>query len=321
MTGVRRAEADENPDDLIRPPGVYERYGAIVPVGMETWPETYGRVAEIEDTLKANDAVVATEAAARWNVEVGDALVIVGWRGETVEVEIGQIVDGAKLQNAEIVVWDRWAKTKGWVSPDRVVVWGERDLLEQTLATARMPIGVRPDARYSKVRVEASWLTPDPNTPMKIAELKALVGEYKYVQAGRAVMRIDKEWTDKLQNVTVAGITTRCAPGMQARLNAAFARMQQANLTSVLDLPRSKKYGGCFRGVEKPAEGYLRTSRPSVRAWGTSFELRLKLVGKGCDVVRAWRAAGWAWVGTGPRSLVFQYTGRSSTGFFSPKCR
>jgi hypothetical protein len=129
MTGVRRAGPDDNPNDLITPPGEYERYGAIVPVGMETWPETYGRVVDIEDTLKANEAVVATDAAARWNVRVGDALVIVGWRGETVEVEIGQIIDGARLQNSEIVVWDKLAKTKGWVYPYSVFLWGERDLI------------------------------------------------------------------------------------------------------------------------------------------------------------------------------------------------
>lgn len=308
QTGVRRA-------------GTYERYGQILPVGVEYWPETFGKLIGIDETLKANEAVVSNEAAARWNVKVDDVLVIVGWKGETVDVAIGQIVPQAALQNSEIVLWDRYAKSKGWVYPDRVVLWGERANLEQIMETSKMPVNARPDNRFKNVRVEASWGPLDPNTPMKIAELKAMVGEYKYLQAGRAVMEIDKAWLKKLQPVTAGGVTVYCAAGMAPRINAAFAKMTAAGLTSALDMTQTRKHGGCFRAVEKTADYYLRTMRPSVRAWGTSYELRMKLVGKGCDVVRAWRAAGWAWVSTGPRSLVFQYTGRTSTGFFSPKCK
>lgn len=302
--------------------GKYERYGAILPVGLETWPETYGALVGIDETLLANEAVVSTQAAARWNVKVDDVLVIMGWKGETVDVPVGQLVDESLLQNSEIVVWDKWAKyAAAWVYPDRIVAWGFKEDLIEAMAEAQMPVDAKPDVRYRNARVETSWGPADPNTQLKAGELKALVGEYKYVQAGRAKMAIDAAWEKKLVNVTVGSNTSRCAPVMQSKLSAAWAKATSMGLMSAVDNNSFKKYGGCYKPIEKPADFYLRTSRPSVRAWGTAFEVRMKLVGKGCDMVRAFRSAGFAWTGTGPQSLVFQYTGRASVGFFSPKCK
>ncbi len=308
QVGVRRGET-------------YERYGSILPVGLETWPETYGALVGIDATLIDDRAVVSTQAAQRWNVKVGDDLVIMGWKGETVDIKVGQLVDERLLQNSEIVLWDKYAKhVAAWVYPDRIVAWGPRASLVKAMSEARMPVDAKPDIKFKNARVETSWGPQDPNTPLKPAELKNLVGEYKYIQIGRAQMDIDDAWERRLQNVTIGGNTSRCAPGMQPRLNAAWARATSMGLMSAVDTKSFAKFGGCFRAFEKPADFYLRTSRPSVRAWGTAFEVRMKLVGKGCDMVRAFRSAGFAWTGTGPRSLVFQYTGRTSNGFFSPKC-
>lgn len=302
--------------------GKYERYGAILPVGVETWPETYGALVGIDETLLASEAIVSTQAAARWNVKVDDVLVIMGWKGETVDVTIGQLVDASLLQNSEIVVWDRWAKTAAaWVYPDRIVAWGFKDDLVEAMAEALMPVDAKPDVKFRNARVETSWGTPDPNTPLKPGELKELVGEYRYVQAGRGRMAVDAAWEKKLVNVTIGSNTSRCAPMMQSKLNAAWAKATGMGLMSAVDNESFKRYGGCYKPQEKAADFYLRTPRPSVRAWGTAFEVRMKLVGKGCDMVRAFRSAGFAWTGTGPKSLVFQYTGRTSPGFNSPRCK
>jgi hypothetical protein len=298
----------------------YERYGAILPVGVETWPETYGKLAGIDQVLVANQAAVAQSAADLWKVKQGDVLVIVGWAGGIVEVPIGVVVADAKLQNSEIVLWDRFAKTKRWTYQDRVVVWGARADLEKTMAAARMPIGAKPDAAFSRARVEASWGERDPNTPEKPLELKKRVGEFKYVQNGRHRITADEAWTKTLEAVSAGGVKTQCARGIGKEVQAAFARMQSAGLTPVVNVKATQKYGGCHQAREKAADFYLRTPRPSVRAWGSAYELRLQLVGKGCDVVRAWRAAGWAWVSTGSTSLVFQFTGRQNGKFPSPRC-
>lgn len=307
QTGVRRGAE-------------YERYGAILPVGVETWPETYGKLAGIDQTLVANQAAVAQSAADRWKVKPGDVLVIVGWNGETVEVPVGVVAADAKLQNSEIVLWDRFAKTKKWTYQDRVVVWGARADLEKTMAAARMPVGAKPEPLFSKVRVEASWGDRDPNTPEKPLELKKRVGEFKYVQNGLHRITPDEAWVKTLENVSAGGVTTKCARGVGKEVQAAFAQMQRAGVAQVVNVKATQKYGGCHQAREKAADFYLRTPRPSVRAWGTAYELRLQLVGRGCDVVRAWRAAGWAWVSTGSTSLVFQFTGRPNGKFPSPRC-
>jgi hypothetical protein len=300
--------------------GTYERYGALVPVGLEAWPETYGVLAGIDAVLKAQKAAVATSAAARWNVKAGDSLVIVGWNGSTMDVPIGAIVEDAKLQNAEIVVWDRYAARAKWLYPDRVVMWGARGAIEKALVAAKMPLGVKPDVRSANVRVEASWGLKDPNTPEKISEIKARAGEFRYTQRGRHLIHIDDAWLATLEAVSAGGVSTKCARGLGKEVQAAFAGMQVAGLMPVLDVKATQRSGGCQVSREVAADYYLRTARVHVRAWGTAYEVRLKLVGKGCDVVRAWRSAGWAWVGQGSRSLVFQFTGRPAGTFPSPRC-
>ena len=300
--------------------GTYERYGALIAVGLEAWPETYGALAGIEATLTAQKAAVAQSAAARWNVKVGDSLAIVGWNGSIVELTIGAIVEDAKLQNAEIVVWDRFAARQKWLYQDRVALWGARADIEKALVAAKMPLGVKPAAQFANVRVEASWGEKDPNTPETIAQVKARVGEFRYTQRGRGLISIDTAWLKTLEPVNAGGVSTMCARGIGKEVQAAFARMQTAGLDSVIAVKATQTSGGCQASRETPADYYLRTPRPHVRAWGSAYELRLKLVGKGCDVVRAWRAAGWAWIAKGPNSLVFQFTGRPAGTFPSPRC-
>lgn len=265
---------------------------------------------DVTATAIRNDEAVLSKTSARLRKAlVGDVLVLRHWdRPETlIRLRVGAIVPDADAGNAEAVISRVSARLLGFSRPSRLAAWGDI---------------AKVDKAWTKLVPESylrrSATPPTIDSVLSQAELKLTYGEFM-VRRDRGRLESDPAWVKKnvvKHTYPIIG-TVACHRAMVEPLERVMAEVVAAGLQELIDVPDTKRAGGCFSAREVRTTTGTSGRNLSRHAWAAAFDINPSANRFGAKpnmdsrLIYVFRRNGFAWGGTWsiPDGMHFELVG------------
>ncbi len=261
------------------------------------------------EAIRHNEAVLGKTSARLRHAEVGDELVIRHWdRPQAlIRIRVGAIVPDEDAGSAEVVLSRNSAAAVGFSRPSRLVAWG--NIAKVSMAWAN----IVPDSYLRK-----SATPPNVDSVLSQAELKVTFGEFT-VRRDRGRIESDPGW--KARNVVAHDYPVigrvACHKAMEAPLLRALTEIYQSGLSDLIDVPDTKRSGGCYSAREIRTTNGTSGRNLSRHSWAAAIDLNPSTNRFGATptmdprIVYVFRRNGFAWGGTWsiPDGMHFELIG------------
>jgi hypothetical protein len=221
---------------------------------------------EVASELAVGRAVMSTRSAALRGARTGDRILLEGWNGELVELEIGVLVDDEEIDWVELVIAEADAARLGLVRPARLLVWGVDDLVALA-ATTRAAV---PDG---PIRVSLPGDPSPEDWVLPTVAVKERFGEFSFRRGVGDSIIIDRGWLERwIVEIELPLIgRLRCHRLVIPYLRGALREIEAAGLDGLIDLDDTQAAGGCFNA--RLMRGGDRGFALSRHAWGAAVDL------------------------------------------------
>ncbi len=260
-------------------------------------------------SIRNDEAVLSRTSARLRSARVGDVLVLRHWdRPKTlVRLRIGAIVPDADAGNAEAVISRLSAQQLGFSRPSRLAAWGDI---------------AKVDKAWTKLVPESylrrSATPPTVDSVLSQAELKLTYGEFM-VRRDRGRLESDPAWVKKnvvKHTYPIIG-TVACHRAMVEPLERVMTELVAAGLQELIDVPDTKRAGGCFSAREVRTTTGTSGRNLSRHAWAAAIDINPSANGFGAKpnldarLIYVFRRNGFAWGGTWsiPDGMHFELVG------------
>lgn len=252
---------------------------------------------DIAAALEAGTVVFGATSAGLRGARVGDTIEFIGWDRRAHTAEVGLIVADERIWWTELVFSTETAATFDFERIGSLRIWdhGVRDEFEIALHRAL------PDA---PIRVTSAEDPSNPDWVLPTVLIKQQFGEYSYrPRSGTDNVTMERDWYDAnivWVDAPVVG-RFRCHRAMEPLLVGAFAEIEAAGLSNLINRSNFQRAGGCYNA--RRIRGGDKGGSMSRHAWGAAIDFNTHRNPYGgpanmdpriVDIFRRW---GFAWGG------------------------
>lgn len=301
-------------------PAGYQIPSAVTAYPRDALTAIYDRAAVDQLINSASPAVILNQLTADlMGAQPADVLTVRTTAGAQVNLVIAAVLSDRQIGGTELLTETSVFELLSDQRDDRAVAYGITDRAAFVAATA--PLATRADTLLAM-----SWSPRNPDRPLTTAQLKAEIGEMPYVPTGPTTVAIEPGWlAANIVRPTVFNpqipIRSRCNVAIVEGLRGALADIAAAGLVHQIDLADTNTDGGCYNPRLSRISQYL-----SRHAYAVAIDINTAANCQGCkpvmncDVVRIFRAHGFAWGGNfrRPDGMHFEWVGERVDGFIYP---
>ncbi len=269
---------------------------------------------QVAAALTSHKIVLGERSARLRSATIGSRVTIVSFVDPLLEVpfEVGAIVPDEQAGGAEILIPSTSARFLGMERPARVTVWGD-GIENASLAF---------DKAFGTKYVRRSWTIPSVDAVENTAQIKEEFGEFAIRRrdgSATSTIAIDPEWLAKnivTVNLPIVG-EMKCNRQIVERLTDALNELYDAGIAALIDVPDTRRSGGCFNSREIRAVAGQSGRNLSRHSWGVAIDFNPSATPYGqpprvdARLVDVMRRHGFAWGGTWafPDGMHFEFIG------------
>ncbi len=245
---------------------------------------------ESSRTIKNGQIVVSKITAERYNLETGDFVNLVGLDNEIITLEVGKIVEDAKIGWFEGVVNKEVGFRLGITRNIQAIVW-------DTQINENFLIELYKNINYKKVRLSFREDKPNKNWVLPTVLVKEWFGDFQIKERDGVWITTEPSWREnniEQKRMPILGLTV-CHRLMWEPLEGALNQIIEEGLENTLSVEEFRTSGGCYapRRINRfDAGGSI-----SRHAWGIAIDINTKS-GYHPRVVEIFNEWGFAWGGT-----------------------
>ena len=245
---------------------------------------------ESSRTIKNGQIVVSKITAERYNLETGDFVNLVGLDNEIITLEVGKIVEDAKIGWFEGVVNKEVGFRLGITRNIQAIVW-------DTQINENFLIELYKNINYKKVRLSFREDKPNKNWVLPTVLVKEWFGDFQIKERDGVWITTEPSWREnniEQKRMPILGLTV-CHRLMWEPLEGALNQIIEEGLEDTLSVEEFRTSGGCYapRRINRfDAGGSI-----SRHAWGIAIDINTKS-GYPPRVVEIFNDWGFAWGGT-----------------------
>ncbi len=245
---------------------------------------------ESSRTIKNGQIVVSKITAERYNLETGDFVNLVGLDNEIITLEVGKIVEDAKIGWFEGVVNKEVGFRLGITRNIQAIVW-------DTQINENFLIELYKNINYKKVRLSFREDKPNKNWVLPTVLVKEWFGDFQIKERDGVWITTEPSWREnniEQKRMPILGLTV-CHRLMWEPLEGALNQIIEEGLEDTLSVEEFRTSGGCYapRRINRfDAGGSI-----SRHAWGIAIDINTKS-GYHPRVVEIFNEWGFAWGGT-----------------------
>ena len=244
---------------------------------------------ESSRTIKNGQIVVSKITAERYNLETGDFVNLVGLDNEIITLEVGKIVEDAKIGWFEGVNKEVGFRL-GITRNIQAIVW-------DTQINENFLIELYKNINYKKVRLSFREDKPNKNWVLPTVLVKEWFGDFQIKERDGVWITTEPSWREnniEQKRMPILGLTV-CHRLMWEPLEGALNQIIEEGLEDTLSVEEFRTSGGCYapRRINRfDAGGSI-----SRHAWGIAIDINTKS-GYHPRVVEIFNEWGFAWAQT-----------------------